>query len=172
MGDLPPGFDRQSLSSQPDAYRWLWHEWQLLWHVCSEPARSRERIVSNDVDITKTHLTHIENLKNPIQLQPPTRNLSLPIARSKVFDKFVLPGQFLDLLLYFPNTPVIKSTLVEGSEVYVTGLTHFSNRSIAFRTDSLSLSVFFPSVPRLSASQTLAHSIPRSTQSCSLAILS
>ena len=56
-------------------------------------------------DKAGTHSTHIEDLKNPIQLHPPTRNLSLPIARSKVFDEFVLAGQFLDLLLYFLDTP-------------------------------------------------------------------
>ena len=77
--------------------------------MCSEPVRSRERIVSNDK--TGTHLTHIEDLKNPIQLHPPTGNLSLPVACSKVFNKFILPGQFVHLPLYFLNTPVIKSTV-------------------------------------------------------------
>ena len=62
-----------------------------------------------------TRLTHIENLKNPVQLHPPTRNLSLPIARSKVFDQFILPGQFVDLPLYFLNTPVVKTTVVGRS---------------------------------------------------------
>ena len=62
-----------------------------------------------------THSTHVEDLKNPIQLQPPARDLSLPIARSKVFDQFILPGQFVDLPLYFLNTSVIKSTAVGRS---------------------------------------------------------
>ena len=119
-GDLPPDFDHQllhALSSQPDAYQWLWCEWQqlsygyqLLWCLCSEPARSRERMISNDKTGT-WHSTHIEDLKNPIQLQPPTRNLPLVITGSKVFDQRVLPGQFVDLPLNFLNTPVIKSTV-------------------------------------------------------------
>ena len=61
---------------------------------------------------TGTHLTHIEDPKNPIQLQPPTRNLSLAVARSKVFNQFILPGQFVNLPLYFLDTPVIKTTVV------------------------------------------------------------
>ena len=64
-------------------------------------------------------------MKNPVQLHPPTRNLSLPIARSKVFDEFILPGKFLDLLLYFLNTPVMKNTVGARS------------RSIHHRIDSL-----------------------------------
>ena len=118
-GDLPPDFDHQllrALSSQPDAYRWLWCEWQqlwygyrLLWCLCSEPARSRGRMVSNGKK--GSHLTHIKDLKDPIQLQPPTRNLPLVITSSKVFDQRVLPGQFFDLPLNFLNTPVIKNTV-------------------------------------------------------------
>ena len=56
-----------------------------------------------------THSTHVENLKNSIQFQPPTRDLSLPIVRSKVFNQFVLAGQFVNLPLYFLNTPVTKN---------------------------------------------------------------
>ena len=62
-------------------------------------------------DKVGTHSTHVEDLKNPIQLQPPTRDLPLPIARSKVFNQFILPGQFVDLPLYFLNTPATKSTV-------------------------------------------------------------
>ena len=62
-------------------------------------------------DEAGTHSTYIEDLKNPIQLQPPTRDLSLPITRSKVFNQFILAGQFVDLLLYFLNTPVIGNTV-------------------------------------------------------------
>ena len=58
-----------------------------------------------------TRLAHIKHLKNPIQLRPPTRNLSLVIARSKVFDQRILPGQFVDRPLYFLNTPVIEDTV-------------------------------------------------------------
>ena len=58
-----------------------------------------------------THPTYIEDLKNSIQLHPPTRDLSLPIARGEVFDKFILAGQFLDLPLYFLNIPAIKSVV-------------------------------------------------------------
>ena len=67
-------------------------------------------MVSNDK--AGTHLTHIEDLENTVQSQPPTRNLSLPIGRSIVFDQCVLPGQFLDLPLYFWNTPVAKSATI------------------------------------------------------------
>ena len=70
-------------------------------------------MVSNDK--TGTHLTHIEDLKNLAQLQPSTRNLSLPIARSKLFDRFVLPGQFFNLPLYFLNTSVVNGTVVGKS---------------------------------------------------------
>ena len=123
-------------------------------------------------DKVGTDPTYIEDLKNPIQLGPPASNLSLDVARSNVFDKFVLTGQFAELLLYVLNAPEIESTSVEGLEAFITGSTHVSNRSIALSTDSLSSSDFFPSVPRLSTSQTLAQRIPRSTQSCSLTILS
>ena len=64
----------------------------------------------------ETHSTHIEDLKDPVQLQPPTRNLSLPIARSKVFDQFVLLGKLFDLLLHFLNTSVIKSAVGARSQ--------------------------------------------------------
>ena len=120
----------------------------------------------------ETHSAHIEDLKNPIQLQPPARDLSLPITRSKVFNQFILAGQLVDLSLYLPNTPVVGNTVGRGLKVYIAGSTHISNRLIALRTDSLSSSALFPSVPRLSASQTSPQSMPRSTQSCSLTILS
>ena len=58
-----------------------------------------------------THLTHIKDLKNPIQLRPPTRNLFLIMSRSQEFGQCILPGQFVDRSLYFLNTPVIKSTV-------------------------------------------------------------
>ena len=62
-------------------------------------------------DKVGTHSTHVEDLKNPIQLQPPTRDLSLPVARSKVFRQFILAGQFVNLPLYLLNTSVTKSTV-------------------------------------------------------------
>ena len=114
--DLPLGFGHQSpraLPSQLDVCRWLWSGCQRPWCLWSEPVRSRERMVSDDR--IGSRLTHVEDLKNPIQLRPPTRNLSLPIARSKVFDQFILPGQFVDLALYFLNAPVIKSMVVGRS---------------------------------------------------------
>ena len=79
----------------------------MLWCARSEPVRSRERMVSSDK--AGIHSTHIEDLKNPIQLQLPTRDFSLPIARSKVLNQFILPGQFVDLALYFLDTPATKS---------------------------------------------------------------
>ena len=62
-----------------------------------------------------TRLTHIEDLQNFIELQLPTGNLSLTIARSKVFNEFILAGQFVDLPLYFLNTPVTESSVVGRS---------------------------------------------------------
>ena len=90
-------------------FRLQLYEFRLLGCVYSDPARPGERTVSNDK--AGIHLTHIEDLKNLIQLYPPARNLSLSIARREVFDEFLLPGQFFDLLLYFLNTPVIKNTV-------------------------------------------------------------
>ena len=119
-----------------------------------------------------THSTNIEDPKNSIQLGPPTHNLSLDVARSKIFNQPILPGLFVNLLLYFPNISATKSVIGGGLEVCITRSTHVSNRVIAWRTGSLSSSFSFPPVPRLSASQTSAQSSPRSTQSWSLAILS
>ena len=123
-GDSPPDFGNKSpraFSSQPDAYR-------LPRCLCLEPARSEEQTVSNNR--AETHPTIIEDPKNSIQLQPPTHNLSLEVARGKVFDEFVLPGQCFDFLLYFLNTPVVKS-VVSGR-----------SRSIHHRIDSIFQSVY------------------------------
>ena len=65
-----------------------------------------EGIVNNNE--AGTHLTYIKDLKDSIQLQPPTRNLSLSVTRCKVFNQFILAGQFRDFPLYFLNTPVTK----------------------------------------------------------------
>ena len=83
-------------------HQWLWQPRRPY----SEPARSEERIVSNGK--ARKHLTHIKDLKNPVQPRPPTRNLSLPIARSEAFDQFIFPGQFPDLPLYSLNPPAVK----------------------------------------------------------------
>ena len=74
-------------------------------------------MISNDKTGT-WHSTHIEDLKDPIQFQPPTCNLSLIIAGGKPFDQRVLPGQFVDLPLNFPNTPVTKSTVGRTRSIY------------------------------------------------------
>ena len=71
-------------------------------------------------DKTGTHSTHVEDLKYPVKFQPPTRDLSLSIARSEVFNQLILASQFVHLPLYFLNAPVIGSALAEGFEVFIT----------------------------------------------------
>ena len=78
-----------------------------------------ERVVSDDK--ARINLTHIEDLKYPIQLQSPSRNLALYIARSKVFNHLILLGLFVQLPLYFPNASVIITTVSGRPQVYIAG---------------------------------------------------
>ena len=89
------------------------HGCRLLCRACSEPVQSGKRIVSKDK--AGTYLTYVERLKDSVQLQPPARNLSFSIARGKLFDKFVLAGQLVNLSSYSLDTPVTKSTISRRS---------------------------------------------------------
>ena len=58
---------------------------------------------------TRTHLTHVEDMEDPIQLGLPTRNLILVVTRAKKSRDAAPPTLFDDILLYFRDGPVIDS---------------------------------------------------------------
>ena len=58
-----------------------------------------------------THLTHVEDLKDPIQVRLPTRNLILVVFRAKKSRDTAPPTLFDDLLLYFRDGPAIESVI-------------------------------------------------------------
>ena len=66
-------------------------------------------MLSNDK--AEKYPTHIEDLKNFIQPRLPTSNLSLDVVHSKIFNQAILLGLFVDLPLYFLNTPAIETTV-------------------------------------------------------------
>ena len=60
---------------------------------------------------TGTHLTHVEDLKDPIQVRLPTRNLILVVPHKKKTKDAAPPALFDDLLLYFRDGPAIESAI-------------------------------------------------------------
>ena len=60
---------------------------------------------------TGTHLTHVEDLKDPIQVRLPTRNLILVVPRAKESRDAAPLTLFDDLLLDFRDGPVIESKI-------------------------------------------------------------
>ena len=60
---------------------------------------------------TGTHLTHVEDMKDSIQIRLPTRNLILVAPRANKSRDPAPLTLFDDLLLYFRDGPVIESAI-------------------------------------------------------------
>ena len=112
----------------------------------------------------ETNRTHVEDLKDPIEVLFPNSNRIFVILRvesSRGRMSFTLLD---DLPLDPGQSPAIENLVIGLLSVHATTVsTHVVNSSIAPSTDRLSSSNRLPSRPRSRALHTLAQDSPRST---------
>ena len=84
---------------------------------------------------SKGNRTHVEDMKDPVEVRLPSSDLVLVILRmGKSRDRVPL-ALFHDFPFDLHYGPVVKSTVSELLKLYVVGLTHVISCFIAIRTD-------------------------------------
>jgi hypothetical protein len=98
-----------------------------------------------------TNRTHVENLRNPIEVLSPSSNRIFVALRVEDSKDRVSFTPFDDLPLDLGQSPVVGTRVIESLSVRVASSTHVVSSSIAPSTDWLSPSNRVPSKPRLRA---------------------
>ena len=111
----------------------------------------------------RTNWTHVEDMKNPIEVQLPRPNRFLIILCMHKSGYQILFTLLSDLLLDLLHCPAITSAVGELSKLRIGGLTHVVSCSIASRTGWLRSYNSFPPIPRCRALHTFAQVSPSST---------
>jgi len=78
--------------------------------------------------------THIEDVKDPVEVQPPGGDHLLIILRVEMSRDCISLARLDEVPLYLGHSPAIESLVSELPDTGVTGPTHVVNRSIASNT--------------------------------------
>ena len=107
--------------------------------------------------------THVEDVKNPVEVQPPGGYLLPIVPRVEQSRGHISFASLGDVPLDFCHSPAIQGLVNRSPSACMTGPTHVVNCSIASSTDRLTSCARLPFIPRSRALQTSAQASPRST---------
>lgn len=111
--------------------------------------------------------THTEDMKDPVEVQPPDGNLFLAVPGVEVSGNHISSALLTDFSFDLRHGPRIGSKISRSPtkllKVLVTDVTHVVSCLIASRTELLTSSSLFPLNPRSRAVQTSAQASPSST---------
>lgn len=113
---------------------------------------------------SKSHWTHIEDVKNLVEFQLPSSNLVLIALRVENSRNMAAPPLFDGFPLNIRDGPdKVRFIVSKPAKLRTTGSTYIVNWFIASHTDGLRSFSRFPPIPLSSALQILAQSSPSST---------
>ena len=107
--------------------------------------------------------TYVEDVEDPVEVQPPGRDRPLIVLRVKNSRDRILSTPLDDAPLDLGHSPAIANLVSEWPGICIIGSAHVVNCSIASKTDWLSSSIRLPFIPRSRALQTSAQINPSST---------